>query len=546
MKSVLGALLLTLAICSLASAKATTLSALRRGPWEYDIVEGIHSEAILTASFTDTINHTGWSILEIHSVGGVVPDEELAYLAGKMEGNLTAPFILMTWKNTMDNYCQQPSTYCTQLQAFLTNNSRFMETQIQLHPESDYWHQVSLFLYQLQGLEDGYKLKSLEPLPPNALLLLQISGDLEDLEAALGGGGGGSLWAGSCSALVKLLPGNADLLVSQDTWGDYFSMLRTYKLYDLKFSMSSLNKSIVPGSSQSFSSYPGVLLSGDDYYLVNSGLVSMETTIGNNNPDLWKFVVPTSVFENIRAVIVNRLATSGQEWTNMFSMYNSGTYNNEWMVVDYKLFQKGKPLPPNVLWVLDQIPGNIAAADQTQVLVDQLYWPSYNIPFYSEIYNLGGFKELEEKYGSWFSYSGSPRAQIFARNHTGVTDVDSMIKLMRYNNFQHDPLSACNCTPPYSAENAISARSDLNPANGVYPFSALGHRSHGGVDSKVTSSDLFTTLSSWAVSGPTHDQLPVFSWSSSGFSPEPPLGHPDTFDFDPVLVAWNWNSSTLH
>lgn len=55
----------------------------------------------------------------------------------------------------------------------------------------------------------------------------------------------------------------------------------------------------------------------------------------------------------------------------------------------------------------------------------------------------------------------------------------------RYNDFTSDPLSRCNCTPPYSAENAISARSDLNPANGVYPFSALGHRSHGGVDMKV-------------------------------------------------------------
>lgn len=57
----------------------------------------------------------------------------------------------------------------------------------------------------------------------------------------------------------------------------------------------------------------------------------METTIGNNNPDLWKFVVPMSVFENIRAVIVNRLATSGQEWTDMFSMYNSGTYAFPWI-----------------------------------------------------------------------------------------------------------------------------------------------------------------------------------------------------------------------
>ena len=55
----------------------------------------------------------------------------------------------------------------------------------------------------------------------------------------------------------------------------------------------------------------------------------------------------------------------------------------------------------------------------------------------------------------------------------------------RYNNFKHDPLSACNCTPPYSGENAISARSDLNPANGTYQFPFLGHRCHGGTDNKV-------------------------------------------------------------
>ena len=55
----------------------------------------------------------------------------------------------------------------------------------------------------------------------------------------------------------------------------------------------------------------------------------------------------------------------------------------------------------------------------------------------------------------------------------------------RYNDFTHDPLSRCNCTPPYSGENAISARSDLNPASGTYPFGALGHRLHGGVDMKV-------------------------------------------------------------
>ena len=54
--------------------------------------------------------------------------------------------------------------------------------------------------------------------------------------------------------------------------------------------------------------------------------------------------------------------------------------------------------------------------------------------------------------------------------------MESMIKLMRYNNYTSDPLSRCDCSPPYSGENAISARNDLNPRNGTYPFHALSHR----------------------------------------------------------------------
>lgn len=51
----------------------------------------------------------------------------------------------------------------------------------------------------------------------------------------------------------------------------------------------------------------------------------METSIENLNPDLWKYVTPKSVFENYRVIVANRLATSGQEWTKIFSQYNSGT-----------------------------------------------------------------------------------------------------------------------------------------------------------------------------------------------------------------------------
>ena len=69
-----------------------------------------------------------------------------------------------------------------------------------------------------------------------------------------------------------------------------------------------------------------------------------------------------------RSTVANRLATDGRSWTNIFSVHNSGTYNNQWMVVDYNQFTPGdKELKPNLLWVLEQIPGYIQTEDLTQV-----------------------------------------------------------------------------------------------------------------------------------------------------------------------------------
>ena len=71
--------------------------------------------------------------------------------------------------------------------------------------------------------------------------MLQIQGDLEDLEAALGatpadvGSRAKVVGSGSCSALVKLLPGYKELYVAHDTWTDYNTMLRIFKRYDLRY-----------------------------------------------------------------------------------------------------------------------------------------------------------------------------------------------------------------------------------------------------------------------------------------------------------------------
>lgn len=54
--------------------------------------------------------------------------------------------------------------------------------------------------------------------------------------------------------------------------------------------------------------------------------VTLETTIGNSNPALWKFVQPIgTVFEWLRNIVANRLAATGKEWADIFSKYNSGT-----------------------------------------------------------------------------------------------------------------------------------------------------------------------------------------------------------------------------
>jgi hypothetical protein len=93
-----------------------------------------------------------------------------------------------------------------------------------------------------------------------------------------------------------------------------------------------------------------------------------------------------------RTIISNRLASNGNDWTYFFSLYNSGTYNNQWMVIDTKRFIPGSSaLPPGTLWIIEQIPGFTHRGDVTAVMARQGYWPSYNVPFFEEIYKLSEY-----------------------------------------------------------------------------------------------------------------------------------------------------------
>lgn len=514
------------------------------------VTEGFQANYVAVANFTDDINKSGWSYLEV-STSLSYNDSLQSYAAGLVESAVTSQLIYKHWMNTLMGYCgpfTRDPEYCQRLKQYITTNLQWITQQMNAHNDSSYWHQVRLSLLQLKGLEDGYNGQVDFPtgnfsIDPFGFLLFQLGGDLEDLEAALNKSSQArTVGSGSCSALIKLLPGNKDLLMSHDTWNTYQSMLRILKRYNFAYRTSPTEKSVIPGRIQAFSSYPGSIFSGDDFYILSSGLVTMETTIGNSNDDLWKFVKPQDVvMEWLRNIIANRLAENGRDWADIFSRYNSGTYNNQWMIVDYKLFVPGEgQMKQGLFTVLEQIPGMIVTADKTEELFKSGYWASYNIPYFEEVFNASGGQELVQKYGSWFSFSENPRAQIFRRNQTLVTDIESMVRLMRYNNYKDDPLSRCiECDPVQNGENTISARSDLNPANGTYPFGALRQRSHGGTDMKMTSYEMVKNFEMLAVSGPAWDQVPVFQWSTSPYNKLLHMGHPDRWDFPTVHVKWS-------
>lgn len=51
----------------------------------------------------------------------------------------------------------------------------------------------------------------------------------------------------------------------------------------------------------------------------------METTNPLFNKNLYKKIQPKCVLESVRSMVANRLADHGDDWSQIFSQFNSGT-----------------------------------------------------------------------------------------------------------------------------------------------------------------------------------------------------------------------------
>jgi hypothetical protein len=475
----------------------------------------------------DTLLETGWVKLDVRT-NKENDDRTQMYAAGFVEGVLTAERIWQMYNNTY-SYVFTDEASTTPYRQWFAQQRAWVDSQVAANPNSGRWRHIGYVNAQLDGLAAGYTAvhKEGQALDAFAFTVLNGFGDLLDLTHVIepekynldynrmnkSEARAYVSRSGHCSALVKVSPDYSELYFSHSSWFIFQATMRIYKTYNFE-----LSDETTASRHMSFSSYPGYLESLDDFYLMpDTGLVMLQTTNNVFNASLYKQVVPESILAWQRVRAANHMSRTGSDWGSIMDFHNSGTYNNQYMIVNTNLFTPKQSLADGTLYVIEQIPTLVEYSDQTPILRTG-YWPSYNVPFFERVYNLSGYPEFVAKHGVDFSHELAPRAKIFRRDANNVHNFDEFKALMRQNKWKTDPLAEG------SPENAICSRGDLvssrPDAGGCY-------------DTKASSYDMFHRAVPLAhtINGPTHqDGNPPFSWTQ--FPNDHHLGLPDVYNFD--------------
>lgn len=503
------------------------------------------------ANYTDqTMHPSGFGQITV-TTNPKYNDTAQMFAAGYVEGALTQERVWQHANNLLDYMRASLNLNDTAplppvFEKFYADNSDWVRANVASN-SSALWTQVGFVISQLDGLLEGYNAAApaAQHITPFHLHAVNAIGDFLTLGSALMPGGPmepewGSMTdeemkaalslRGHCSALVSVTGNFSTLFNAQVAWFTYSSMLRISKHYDF----SALHATSAHGRRTTFSSYPGVLSSLDDFYMnTESQLGMVQTTNGVMDHSLLKQIKPQSLLAWQRVRVANDMATSGKAWCDVIASYNSGTYNNAYLVTDFKLFTKGAALQPNTLYICEQMPGYVAMGDFTREL-ERGYVASYNVPVFPSIYNRSGFPAFVAKYKDThpnavqgLDYQLAPRAKIFRRDAASAVDMPSLKALMRSNLYPNDPYF--EDTPTNSPFDAICSRGDLiGYAGGCY-------------DGKVTSSDWIAQEKSAMINGPTSGggHFKPFEWTSK-FASTAHMGQPSTYDFEWEDMIPDW------
>ena len=487
---------------------------------------------VATAYYTDSLLEVGWDKLAI-TTNSIFNDELQAEAAGRLEGELTKDRIYPHYLNIKDDF---PMT--DKVSDFLEKQESFVFDSMQNGGKNDpMLYNAYLIKIQYNAIMDQYNsvVDSSRKLSKNDFHILNYVAELPDIFDKFRVQQHGEtdytkmteeqleenfLKRTHCSSIFKSKNDLSEIYFGHNTWNTYYSTIRIIKEYNLNY-----NNRWVKSKNIIFTSYPATMSSLDDFYLSSHGLVTIETTNIFYNDTLFNEITHEALFTGERAMISNRISNSSKEWTENFKKYNSGTYNNQFMVLDKnKVNLVNKSIENDAFYIVEQLPGFAKSNNVTDFLKFG-YWSSYNVPFDKEIYKKSLIQEVIDSNPSAaasIDYDNCARTKIFRREQSSAVNLEGFMTLMRYNKYLTDPYSDKN------PSSSISARSDLRGS------------CSGAYDSKVGVLSDFSNgkVKFHLIGGPTwseEDGIEPFSWSKA--VSEKCRNHvhnliPDTFKYD--------------
>jgi len=348
-------------------------------------------KVLARARYNMSLNKIGWSKLYVETFDNAAP-EIISWAAGFLEGKLTAPHILDFYNNLVgihekeSEYLNDVFKYYEKVEKYIRKktNKKSLEN-IKDMKNLEYWISVAMTQAQSDGLLQGYNSRmGSKTLNFAQIYFINADGEVPELlnvfkfkssrfdgsnysfrerssnkqtevyskaylKEYYGSEDPEIVWQkimanSHCSAIIRLIKDEndnpKDIMVGHTTWDSYSEMHRIFKKYSFSYTMYGDEKK---KSEVMFSSYPGTLTSTDDFYVINQKFVVLETTLEMLNKGIYQSNMPDAdshVPNYIRISVANRLANSAKEWTEIFKQNNSGTYNSQWMIIDYSKFKR--------------------------------------------------------------------------------------------------------------------------------------------------------------------------------------------------------------
>lgn len=485
--------------------------------------------AVAWANWNNSIHEAGWYKLHLHGQEGAA-DKDIMTCAGYLEGALAANGIFNHYSliREIKGYPANVKTYPPKVYNFINDNLIYVRQSVEAYQDVQYWQEIGLILAQFDGLMKGYNftMKDNETAQMNEFdhWFFQSAGDMFDIAAMFPDDKAPAkeFKREHCSGLLRLTDDYRDIYFSHDAWSDYRELHGELKEYDLPIKAFKARRILM-------STRVGKIASYDDFYLADTGLFVIETTLNNYNEELYKVCVPQSLFTWIRAVHATWTSNASKEWCETFIKHNSGTYNNQYVVVDSNKFKRLEKPTKDLVWIIEQFPGVYNMSDVTPYILEHGYFPSVNTPYHDYLYNLAGYPELVASLGEYGAYrsKNGPRALIMERDAPRIRDFDDFKNFMRYNEYYRDPYSQGD------PAQQIASRYDLRPETTPYGI----RNNFGDLDSKVLRlTEAKTLMRMHAIASPPYDKKenskkPVWEFGVAPFDNIHYYGLPKRWEF---------------